>query len=87
MISFSSAHIQLTVVEPIGNFIYHLRKIYILKNIAFCGKIIKIKFLQGLLKEKEFNFDSNKIQKIRIGRNKKNEIFYDDMTLSRIHCT
>ena len=37
--------------------------------------------------EKEFNFDSNKIQKIRIGRNKKNEIFYDDMTLSRIHCT
>jgi len=50
-------------------------------------KLLKIKILHGNLKEKTFSFNPKEVTKVRIGRNKSNEIFCNDDDVSRIQCT
>ena len=51
------------------------------------NNVLKIKFLNGLLEKKQFEFNSQKFSFIRIGRSKNCEILYKDVSVSRTQCT
>ena len=51
------------------------------------AKLIRVRFLQGPLQNKEWIYNSEKIKIVRIGRSKTVEIVYRDESVSKIQCT